>query len=78
MDKPKQQKINFNIDATRVPIFAVDSYLIGSNDHNVTLNFAQGTPDPQQQNIVARLALSREQAKEFMVNLKEHIDKYEV
>jgi len=77
----KQQEstpINFMLDANKTPVLYADGYLIGSNQHVVTLNFAQAMPEPTQQNIVARVALTREQAKEFLKNLKDHIEKFEV
>lgn len=77
----KQQdstQINFMLDANKTPVLYADGYLIGSNQHVVTLNFAQAMPEPSQQNIVSRVALTREQAKEFLKNLTDHIEKYEV
>ncbi|MBW3569030.1 DUF3467 domain-containing protein [Candidatus Parcubacteria bacterium] len=74
----KQQQINFSLDANKTPVLYADGYLIGSNQHVVTLNFAQAMPEPSQQNIVTRVALTKEQAKEFLNNLKDHIEKFEV
>ena len=77
-NEEEQKKINFNIDPHKTPIMYADSYLISSNDNVVTLNFAQALPDPSQQNIVSRVALTRQQAKQFLANLNDHIEKFEV
>ncbi len=71
-------KINFNLDPNKTPILYADSYLISSNEHIVTLNFGQALPDPTQQNIVVRVALTRAQVKDFLKNLNDHIEKFEV
>jgi hypothetical protein len=76
-DKKKKQ-VNFNINADKVPVLYADGYLIGSNENVVTLNFSQAMAGADQQNIVSRIALTRPQAKEFLKNLTDHIDKFEV
>ncbi|HET7673167.1 MAG TPA: DUF3467 domain-containing protein [Candidatus Saccharimonadales bacterium] len=73
-----QKKVNFNINTDKVPVLYADGYLIGSNENVVTLNFSQAMPGTDQQNVVSRIALTRAQAKEFVGNLTDHIDKYEV
>jgi hypothetical protein len=73
-----QQQINFGVDPNKVPILFVESYLIGSNENSVTFNFAQPVLEGQQQNIVARVAMTREQAKEFLKNLNDHVEKFEL
>jgi hypothetical protein len=78
-NKPLESKqINFTLDANKTPVLYADGYLIGSNQHVVTLNFAQAMPEPSQQNIVVRVALTKTQAKEFLNNLTDHIEKFEV
>lgn len=72
------KKVNFNLDPNKTPVLHADSYLIGSNDHVVTLNFAQALPQPDQQHIVARVSMSRKQAKEFLANLNDHVQKFEI
>lgn len=72
------EKVNFNLDPNATPVYYADSYVIGSNRHVVTFSFAQALPDPVQQNMVARVALTKEQAKEFLKNLNDHIEKFEV
>ncbi len=74
----KQQQINFGIDPNIVKTLYVDSYLISNNQHVVTFSFAQALPDPTQHNIVARVSMTKAQAKEFLSTLNEHIEKFEV
>jgi|GEM_PF-742355 hypothetical protein len=80
MDKSKNdnKKVNFNLDPNKTPVLHADSYLIGSNEHVVTLNFAQALPQPDQQHIVARISMTRKQAKEFLGNLNDHVQKFEI
>lgn len=78
VDNNKQVNIKLNLDAQHTPVLLVDGYLITSNEHAVTLNFAQATINPTEQQIVSRVALTRLQAKEFLKNLSDHIDKFEV
>ncbi|HEX5797457.1 MAG TPA: DUF3467 domain-containing protein [Candidatus Saccharimonadales bacterium] len=77
-DSKNRQQMNFNIDINKVPVLYADGYLIGSNENVLTLSFSQAMPDPNQQNIVSRIALTRKQAKEFVKNLNDHINKFEV
>lgn len=77
-EQKKTQQINFTLDANKTPVLYADGYLIGSNQHVVTLNFAQAMPKPNEQNIITRIALSKSQAKEFINDLKDHIEKFEV
>lgn len=80
MDNPDEnnKKANFNLDPNTTPVLHADAYLIGSNEHVVTLNFAQALPQPRQQHIVARVSLTRNQAKEFLANLNDHVQKFEI
>lgn len=73
-----QDHVHFNIDVTTTPTLFIDSYLISSNENALTLNFAQAMPDPKQQQIVSRVAMTRAQAKEFAKQLQDHIAKFEV
>lgn len=77
-DNGTEQPINFGVDPNKVPLLFVESYLIGSNENSVTFNFAQPVLDGQQQNIVSRVAMTREQAKQFLKNLNDHIEKFEL
>jgi hypothetical protein len=73
-----EKPVNFSVDPNKTPVLHADSYVIFSNQHVVTLNFGQSVIDGQQQNIVSRIALTRDQAKEFLATLNDHIEKYEV
>jgi hypothetical protein len=77
-DRDDQQSVDFGVDPNKVPLLFVESYLIGSNENSVTFNFAQPVLDGQQQNIVSRVAMTREQAKQFLKNLNDHIEKFEL
>lgn len=70
--------LNFTINPNETPVYAVDGYLIGSNDNLLTLNFAQALPGGNQQQIVSRVALTPKQAREFLEKLNDHIQKFEV
>ena len=78
MDKNNQEPLNFMINADKVLVLYADGYLISSNENVVTFSFTQAMPDPKQQNVVSRIALTRGQAKEFVKNLTDHINKFEV
>lgn len=80
-DKPAsddEQPIQFNVDPNQVPIVFAEGYLISSSSNAVVFNFAQPVLDGQQQNIIARVAMTREQAKQFLKNLNDHIEKFEL
>lgn len=73
-----EETLHFNINPDKTPLLAVDGYLIGSNEHMVTLSFAQGLPGTNQQQVVSRVAMTAKQAKEFLEKLNDHIQKFEV
>ncbi len=77
-DQGNKKQLNFSLDASKVPVFYIDTYLIGSNEHVVTFNFAQAMPGTDQQNMVTRVAMTKAQAKEFLKDLNDHIEKFEV
>jgi len=74
----KPTNINFMVDPNKTPVLYADGYLIGNNEHVVVLSFAQALPDPAQQNVVARIALTKAQAREFLRTLNDHMEKFEV
>jgi Protein of unknown function (DUF3467) len=76
--EPHKHDVNFNLDPHKAPVLMVDTYIIGSNDNVVTFNFAQGFLGDAQQNVVSRVALTRDQAKDFLKTLNDHIEKFEV
>jgi hypothetical protein len=77
-NRNKSEPIKISVDPVKTPTLAVDSYLIGSNENLLTISFMQITPMVNQQQIVARVALTRSQAKEFVKNLEDHIQKFEI
>jgi hypothetical protein len=66
MSDNKEQPVNFSFNPEKVPVLYADTYLIGSNENVVTLNFAQVVPGSNQQHVVSRVALTFTQAKEFV------------
>jgi hypothetical protein len=76
-DKKDEPSINFTVDPNKTPVFFSDAYLITSSDKSLTFNFAQSIFNGQQQTIVARVAMTSEQAKGFLKNLNDHIEKFE-
>lgn len=78
MADSKPVNINFSLDPNTTKVLYADGYVIASSEHVVVFNFAQALPDPSQQTIVSRIALTRAQAKEFLKNLSDHIEKFEV
>ncbi len=74
----EETQINFNFNPEKTPTLVVDGYLIGSNEHMVTFNFAQGFMDGKQQHIVSRVGMTPKQAKEFLEKLNDHIQKFEI
>jgi hypothetical protein len=73
----EDEKVNFTIDPHKAPVYQVDGYLISSNNHTVIFSFAQSMLG-NQQNVIARVAMSTKQAKEFLEKLNDHIEKFEV
>jgi hypothetical protein len=69
--------IRFNVDPIRTPIYFIDSYVITSDDHSVTINMAQAVIGGEQRNIVGRFAMTAEQAKQFLGSLNDHLEKFE-
>ncbi len=77
-DKQSSNQVNFSMDPAKTPVLYADSYLIGSNEHVVTLTFAQAVPQSGQQHVVSRVALTHKQAVDFLQRLNEHVEKYEI
>lgn len=78
-DQPsEEQPIEFSVDPNKVPIVFAEGYLISSSNNSVVFNFAQPVLDGKQQNIISRVAMTREQAKQFLKNLNDHIEKFEL
>lgn len=74
----KKRSVDFRVDPAKTPILYSESYLISSSENSVVFNFAQPIIGAEHQNIVSRIAMNREQAKQFLKNLNDHIEKYEL
>lgn len=77
-NKQAGNQVNFSMDPAKTPVMYADSYLIGSNEHVMTLTFAQAVPQSSQQHVVSRVALTHKQAKDLLQRLNEHVEKYEI
>lgn len=78
MDEPKNElPVNFSLDPNKTPVFFADGYLIVSNEQSLVLNFTQNLFDGNQQNVVSRTAMTLEQAKRFLKDLNDHLEKFE-
>lgn len=69
--------VNYSLDPNKTPVYFADGYLIVSNEQSLILNFTQQLLGGQQQNVVSRTALTLEQAKLFLKDLNDHIEKFE-
>ena len=78
MDEPKADlPVNFSLDPNKTPVYFADGYLIVSNEQSMVLNFTQNLFDGNQQNVVSRTAMTLEQAKRFLKDLNDHLEKFE-
>lgn len=68
-----EQEVQVNLAADRVPILYTDSVFINSNQYGIVLNVAQSTGPTSQQNVVARIGMSREHAKALLDVLGKHL-----
>lgn len=75
-DKP-EEPVNFSLDPNKTPVFFADGYLIVSNEQSLVLNFTQNLFDGQQQHVINRTAMTLSQAKRFLKDLNDHIEKFE-
>jgi hypothetical protein len=76
-DKPQDLPVNFSLDPNKTPVYFADGYLIVSNEQSLVLNFTQNLFDGNQQNVVTRTAMTLEQAKRFLKDLNDHLEKFE-
>ena len=78
MTEPKGQlPLNLNLDPNKTPVYFADGYLIVSSEQALILNFTQNLFDDNRQNVVSRTALTLTQAKRFLKDLSDHIEKFE-
>jgi hypothetical protein len=69
--------VNFSLDPNKTPVYFADGYLIVSNDQSMVVNFTQNLFDGNQQNVISRTAMTLEQAKRFLKDLNDHLEKFE-
>lgn len=77
MDKPDDIPVNFSLDPNKTPVYFADGYLIVSSEQSLVLNFSQNLFDGNQQNVVSRTAMTLDQAKRFLKDLNDHLEKFE-
>lgn len=70
--KDQPQGVNVNLAADKVQILYTDSVLITSNNFGIVLNVAQSIDDKNQQ-IVARIGMSKDHAKALFEVLGKHL-----
>lgn len=70
--KDQQQGVNVNLSVDRVPILYTDSVFISSNNYGIVMNVAQSVDNKNQQ-IVARVGMSRDHAKALAEVLAKHL-----
>ncbi len=78
-DNKSEQKVEakVNLDPTKTPILYTNSVFVSSDDHGVTLDFAQRMGPTADQTIVARVGMSANHAKSLLKVLNENLEKYE-
>ena len=68
-DKKKQQELAVNINLDTTPILYTDNVIITVNPDGVVLDVTQRLANTNQVRVVARVGMSREQAKKFTAEL---------
>ena len=74
---PNEVPVNFGLDPNKTPVYFADGYLLVSNEQSLVLNFTQNLFDGNQQNVISRTAMTLEQAKRFLKDLNDHLEKFE-
>lgn len=69
----REQRPQINLNTQRTPILYTDSVFITSNEYGVVLNVAQSVGPTNQQEVVARIGMSRDHAKVLLKVLGEHL-----
>jgi hypothetical protein len=69
--------VNFSLDPHKTPVYFADGYLIVSSEQSLVLNFTQNLFDGKQQSVISRTAMTLEQAKRFLKDLNDHLEKFE-
>lgn len=71
---PKEVQVNLS---NNTPVLYTDSVFITSNQYGLVLDFAQSMGPTNQQNIVARLGMSKDHAKSMLKVLQENLKNQE-
>lgn len=62
--------INMSVDPVRTPVLYADSIHIKSDKNGVVLDFAQQIGSSNQYNVVARIGMSKDHAKDLIEHLE--------
>lgn len=65
MDEKKKQELAVNINLDTTPVLYTDNVIITVNPDGVVLDVTQRLANTNQVRVVARVGMSREQAKKF-------------
>jgi hypothetical protein len=68
-----QREVQVNMSADRTPILYTDSVFITSNQYGIVFNVAQSIDEKNQQ-VVARIGMSRDHAKTLAEVLAKHLE----
>ncbi len=68
-DKKKQQELAVNVNLDTTPILYTDNVMITVNPDGVVLDVTQRLANTNQVRVVARVGMSREQAKKLTAEL---------
>ncbi|MEO7364318.1 MAG: DUF3467 domain-containing protein [Candidatus Saccharimonadales bacterium] len=77
MSDAVDQPLNVSLDPHKTPVYFADGYLIVSNEQSLVINFTQNLLGASEQSVINRTAMTLEQAKRFLKDLNDHIEKFE-
>jgi len=66
---PKQEGMNVNLNPVTTPVLYTDNVLTTTNEDGVVLDVSQRVGSTNQAQVVARIGMSREQAKKIVAEL---------
>lgn len=67
--KPETQQLAVNVNLETTPILYTDNVFMSTNPDGLVLDFGQRLSNTNQMRIVARIGMSREHAKKFVLQL---------
>jgi hypothetical protein len=76
-EKPKQQRINVQIDETVAKGVYANAAMVSHSEHELVLDFAFVYAAPPRARVEARVVMVPKQAKRLMAALQENIRRYE-